>query len=172
MNQILRLLEGGRPNHRLYALFSDIDELQEYFEAMDDRSKLALIGIVKKYRSRLRDLEREIKRASVSDRHDADVVLTTAHKAKGQEYERVAVLDNFIKGFLEPEAEPDLGDWRTREEINLLYVAMTRAQTALKIPFAVAAVKARTESTAADSISIGSVAAASVSDRANSTENR
>jgi superfamily I DNA/RNA helicase len=64
----------------------------------------------------------------------AQVFLSTAHKAKGREFEQVELSDGFI----------DLNNPRKDErgqplpfdpqEVNLLYVAVTRAQRALHLP--------------------------------------
>lgn len=54
----------------------------------------------------------------------ADVVISTAHKAKGREWESVTLADDFP----DPE-ERDVSD----EEMRLLYVAVTRAQLALDV---------------------------------------
>ena len=138
MGLILQLLNGRRPRHPFFSLFSDIEELQDYWEAIDDRGMLGLLGVVRKYRNRLGELEIGIKASSVDDIDRADVVFSTAHKAKGLEFENVALLDNFARGIIDSDEELDLENWRTREEINLLYVAMTRAKRALMVPGEVA----------------------------------
>lgn len=56
-----------------------------------------------------------------------DVILTTAHKSKGLEYDNVIVANDFKFG------EKKLLDI-PEQEINLLYVACTRAKKALQLP--------------------------------------
>jgi antirestriction protein ArdC/DNA polymerase III epsilon subunit-like protein len=57
------------------------------------------------------------------------VSFTTAHKAKGREWGRVLIAEDF-KG---PELNEETLEWQLppEEELNLMYVAVTRAQTAL-----------------------------------------
>lgn len=68
-----------------------------------------------------------------SNERDAQLVVSTAHKAKGREFENVVVLDDF-----DPPAET--ANRRKKDSskadeadqlINLLYVACTRATTRL-----------------------------------------
>ncbi|OGU24410.1 MAG: hypothetical protein A2580_08730 [Hydrogenophilales bacterium RIFOXYD1_FULL_62_11] len=62
------------------------------------------------------------------DPESCDVLLSTAHKAKGSEFQSVKLLDDFVpKG---PDEDPGSTGW-TPECGNLLYVAATRAQMQL-----------------------------------------
>ena len=62
---------------------------------------------------------------SCSDITKADVVMTTAHKGKGLEYNQVIVADDFLM------FDKDGGITNDQQEINLLYVAITRAKYAV-----------------------------------------
>jgi hypothetical protein len=62
-------------------------------------------------------------------RHLADVVLVTAHQAKGLEWDRVHIAGDFLPGFRK-RGELRNGIW-SREEMNVLYVAVTRARKEL-----------------------------------------
>ena len=64
---------------------------------------------------------------------DAQIIVSTAHKAKGREFDAVLVLDDFpkpselrAKRFQKPESRTEID-----QEINLLYVACTRARKRL-----------------------------------------
>ena len=57
----------------------------------------------------------------------ATVVLGTVHQAKGKEWDKVTLADDFS-------VETDDGDTAETEEIHIAYVAMTRAQQMLCIP--------------------------------------
>ena len=86
---------------------------------------------------------------------DADIILTTCHSAKGMEWDRVQLCDDFIDicefkkqenpptifGSSEPDAKRrkrrsqwkfDFQSWG--DDVNLLYVACTRAKNELSIP--------------------------------------
>src|SRR5208282_5174097 len=57
-----------------------------------------------------------------TDESSADVVLSTAHKAKGREWESVRLAPDFVSTRLGPDAA---------SEARLFYVAMTRAKNSL-----------------------------------------
>jgi hypothetical protein len=110
----------------------------------------------------IRVIMREIQKQHVNDELNADVYLTTAHRAKGLEWENVCVAGNYThwnlrleetndfapkattiyevfeelrrqqtSGELSPIAEEYFT--RLKEEANLLYVAVTRAQKTLTL---------------------------------------
>lgn len=67
----------------------------------------------------------------VSTRNKADIILTTAHKSKGQEWDNVIIAGDFpIKLILDPKEETTF--WE--QERNLFYVACTRAINSLELP--------------------------------------
>jgi len=61
---------------------------------------------------------------------DPDVVISTAHKSKGLEWDRVQIGDDFAAPDAESE-DPETRDMPPREEILLSYVALTRARKEL-----------------------------------------
>jgi hypothetical protein len=61
---------------------------------------------------------------AVANENHADIILSTAHKAKGREWNAVRLADDFISGRLGP--DPD-----AEAEVRLFYVAMTRAKRLL-----------------------------------------
>jgi hypothetical protein len=58
----------------------------------------------------------------------ADLIISTAHKAKGREWDRVIIASDF-----QPSVDPETGEQRQagRAELMLMYVAVTRARKAL-----------------------------------------
>ena len=60
---------------------------------------------------------------------DATVTLTTGHKSKGLEWDFVCLYDDFTADPL----APDLERGRRDDELNLLYVAVTRAMKILAL---------------------------------------
>lgn len=72
------------------------------------------------------------------DEEDADLVLSTAHKAKGREWANVQLMDDFLparptsKGATPIEAKK--ADDEFAAELRLFYVAMTRAREVIDIP--------------------------------------
>ena len=74
--------------------------------------------------------------AIVDDPAAADVVLTTTHKAKGLEWPRVRVANDFVHLVDEKDGEMEMRDKCKvdAQEIHCLYVACTRAQEVLCSP--------------------------------------
>lgn len=59
------------------------------------------------------------------------IFFATAHKSKGLEFDQVWLTDDFVRFFKDgKEIEPDDVE---PEEINILYVALTRAKAAIRI---------------------------------------
>lgn len=75
------------------------------------------------------------------EEEESDLVISTAHKAKGMEWSRVRLMDDFLRSqkngtdHLAP-SRPPTDD---AEETRLLYVAMTRAREELEVPAPLAA---------------------------------
>jgi hypothetical protein len=63
-------------------------------------------------------------KGAVADEKGADIILSTAHKAKGREWGSVRLASDFMNGRLGPGAD-------AAAEVRLFYVAMTRAQKLL-----------------------------------------
>lgn len=95
-----------------------------------DKEMIFLKEIVNKYHGKIENLFEKIKESSVDDIRMADIVLTTAHKAKGLEFDNVFLCNDFAI-FINEKGDVNLRGWK-EEEINILYVAVTRAIHKLK----------------------------------------
>lgn len=104
--------------------FPDFSAFKEYGEEANDPEVKALVKVVEQYRCDVPSIYNALKAAEVPEDRAA-VSVSTAHKSKGLEWEQVVLTDDFIT--LPPE-EDDYDP----EEINLLYVAITRAIRALE----------------------------------------
>ena len=63
-----------------------------------------------------------------------DVLLVTGHKSKGLEWENVSLADDFSELFDEHRVPFKVStDLLPKDEVNLLYVASTRAKRALRL---------------------------------------
>lgn len=109
--------------------FSSFSDLKSYARTVEDLELLSVCAMVEKHgRAIPGHVDRIKSRAVDADR--ADVVLTTAHKAKGLEWNNVLILDDFTDlakdgAVVDPAGvDPD--------EFNLIYVAMTRAMIHLR----------------------------------------
>lgn len=107
--------------------FASFSDFERYGAEADDAEVKALVRVVDTYRSRVPVIYNSLKAAEVAVEGRAVVTLTTAHKGKGLEWEQIELADDFI------ELPPERDDYNP-EEINLLYVAVTRAIKAIRLP--------------------------------------
>lgn len=119
----------------------DMDQLKEYAEETNDSPLKGLIDVVLKYEQELPYLISTLKKAQVEEdrKEEADMIFSTIHKAKGMEYDEVNLVNDFMteERLLETLAGVDERLWdknRLSEEINLLYVGVTRTRNLLKEP--------------------------------------
>ena len=96
-----------------------------------DRELEKHVKLVDEYGARLPDLIDKLRRRSRSP-EKADLSLSTAHRAKGLEWRSVEMLDDFVT--LWDEQAREWVESANAEEINLLYVAMTRASQEIEYP--------------------------------------
>lgn len=106
--------------------FNSFADFQQYGVEAGDREIGALVKTVEQYQRQIPRIYEAVKASQVSLQEKAHVVLSTAHRAKGLEFNQVFLEDDFIE--LPPEGQYD------PEEINLLYVALTRAIHAVRLP--------------------------------------
>jgi hypothetical protein len=113
------LKEGGRTSHPELVCFSSWGEVQDYVGFDPNGSELRmLVDLIDEYGTDviIAGLEQTV------DEKRADVVLSTAHKAKGREWDRVKLAGDFP----DPK-ERAMAD----EDVRLLYVSATRAKRML-----------------------------------------
>ncbi len=100
-----------------------------------------IIQVVKKYGYQVPYLINQLKMNHVSDddKHKADMIFSTVHKSKGMEYDEVYLQNDFMS---EEKLDEMIHDPKTKfdsnamsEEINMLYVAVTRTKNKLTIPY-------------------------------------
>jgi len=132
-----------RIRDKLIKSMTDIDELEEYIEKTEDVQLSMMSEIVKEYGDEIYGLIKSLKDLHIGDddKSKAEMIFSTVHRAKGMEYDVVYLVDDFIteerleklKASQEEKEEP-LNIAKLNEEINLLYVAVTRARYKLFIP--------------------------------------
>jgi hypothetical protein len=113
-------------------LFKSYTELEAYAETVDDKELKMLIRVIEKYKEEIPNLIERLKTKSLGTLTGNEIVLTTAHKGKGMEFNSVILLDDYAELKVETdkfgrEVVP------TVEDINILYVAATRAISNLRI---------------------------------------
>ena len=109
--------------------FPDFQAMESYARSAEDYEIAGICKVVREYRSKIPALVDQIKKA-VSDR--PEVILTTAHKSKGLEWDVIQLADDYAgivdgdKLISPAKVHPD--------EINLIYVALTRGRQKV-VPF-------------------------------------
>lgn len=139
---VLNLYTGNRKGIRdpMIKPFQDFSQLEEYAESAGDPPLKGIIEVVKKYGKDLPAIVKEIKSKHVKDgeKDQADMIYSTVHKAKGMEYDEVTLLGDFLGENrlqdLLARKDVDLNIGRLIEDINILYVAITRTKGKLIVP--------------------------------------
>ena len=117
------LKQGKRADVPELAWFNSWHDVHEYCETHEGSDIKPLVKLVDDHGTG--PLKRAL--AKITPIEQADYIISTAHKAKGLEWERVHLEDDYqfkINGL-----EHKIND----EELRLLYVACTRAKTSLNI---------------------------------------
>ena len=125
---------------KLIRSMKDLRDLEDYIKKTEDPQLGMLVEIVKKYGNRIHSIMKTIKEKHVSneEKQKAEIVFSTVHRSKGMEYDAVTLVDDFITektllNFREGKNQHYSPD-KLNEEINLLYVAVTRAKHSVYIP--------------------------------------
>lgn len=126
-----------------------LQNLKHQSQLSDDKDMATRIGIVKRLRNRLPDLIEGLNKNAVAAKSHASAhfLLSTAHKSKGLEYDSVLLWNDFAEvasvtkvrddRYVSISASDEFGvsvDPVASDEINLLYVAATRAKKELFLP--------------------------------------
>lgn len=138
-------LHNGKPDKikdKLIGSMRTMKELEDYIEKTEDASLGMIVEVVKEFGNRLPGLISELKNNHAAEKETADMIFSTVHRCKGMEYDEVTLLKDFMNEEKLKKQIAQVGGTaipeRTRnkllEEINILYVAATRAKNKLKIP--------------------------------------
>ena len=113
------------------AKFDDVKELIAYSDESNEIDlKQRLLICFKYMQCNIFDLIKKIKASAVKKQENAELILSTGHKSKGLEWDKVEIIDDFIS--LKNELENKEGNIDiAKEELNLFYVALTRAKREL-----------------------------------------
>ena len=136
---IADLYSGKIPEDPFLKKMKSISNLAKYVEETEDQVLRARLDIVMKYKKKTIPIYRQIKHAN-TDIRNAKMILSTVHKAKGQEYDTVFLADDFfdIKSSIQKHKreDPKLKQpiFIQKAELNLIYVAFTRSRRKLVCP--------------------------------------
>jgi superfamily I DNA/RNA helicase len=125
---------------KLIRSMKDLRDLEDYIKKTEDLQLSVLVELVKKYGNRIHGIMKTIKEKHVSneEKEKAEIIFSTVHRSKGMEYDIVTLVDDFVAektllNFKEGKNQRYTPE-KLSEEINLLYVAITRAKNSIHIP--------------------------------------
>lgn len=121
LKSAVSLYKKEKPFHDNIARFGTWAELVEFSKESVEIQRLATMVL----RHDVEDLITRLEKVNTGG--TPDIVLTTAHKSKGLEYDNVVIAGDFRFGNKEVLDMPE-------QELNLLYVACTRAKKNLQLP--------------------------------------
>ncbi|WKK80101.2 UvrD-helicase domain-containing protein [Marivirga arenosa] len=139
---VLNLYEGKRKFIRdpLIKKMKGLEDLEEYIEKTEDMQLGMMVELVKEYGNEIPKYIKQLKEKHLEneDRDKAHIIFSTVHRCKGMEYDAVQLVNDFLteeklRKLVQQKDLPELIKQKLNEEINLLYVAITRTQNKLYI---------------------------------------
>lgn len=114
--------------------FDSFNEMVNFVKITEDRTLKRLVKLVETYGHSIPKLIDDIKENAKPNYRDATCIITTAHKSKGLELDQVVIADDFpnliVTNTINSKSEQciaKVGVDISAEEVNLIYVAITRA---------------------------------------------
>jgi len=139
---VLNLYKGKHHliKDNLIKTMKDLEELEDYIEKTEEVQLGMMVEIVKEYGNEIPNIIKEIKEKHVEndEKEKAEMIFSTVHRCKGMEYDTIHLVNDFISEEklrkLKEDKKKELYLPKLNEEINLLYVAVTRTRNSLHIP--------------------------------------
>lgn len=136
---VLNLYNGNRGliKDKLIQNMASIEELEEYVEKTEDAQLAMMVEIVEEYGNEIPGIIQTLKDKHIGDaeRDKAEIVFSTVHRCKGMEYDEIQIVSDFLtEEKLQKQKDEKNIKHKLYEEINLLYVAVTRARNKVNIP--------------------------------------
>jgi hypothetical protein len=114
-----KLMSSGKTEHEDLISFTSWSDVIAYANEADGKDLKVMVNLIENYGV---DAVLAVCSASVNE-DSADIIVSTAHKAKGREWSRVRLANDF--------RAPQEGEAPRKDELMLLYVSVTRAQISL-----------------------------------------
>jgi superfamily I DNA/RNA helicase len=133
---ILKLHENKSVDHELIKQFDSIESLKKYTIDTQNQPLKNMITLVEKYDTQLFSFNKKIKTLITENRDQAQIIYTTTHKAKGEEYDQVIMSEGDFTNLEQIKKmikEADISPIKIKEEINIYYVAATRVKNAISL---------------------------------------
>lgn len=140
---VLNLYNGKRHLIRdnLIKSMKDVAELDDYIDKTEDVQLRMMVEIVREYGDEIPNIIKSIKDKHVenNDKGKAEMIFSTVHRCKGMEYDAIRLVNDFIteeklEELKEDKRKMGVSMAKLNEEINLLYVAVTRTRNSIHIP--------------------------------------
>lgn len=125
---------------KMIKTMKDIAELEDYIEKTEELQLGMMVEIVKEYGNEIPNIIKAIKEKHVEndEKEKAEMIFSTVHRCKGMEYDAIQLVNDFISeeklDKLKEDKRKELNLPKLNEEINLLYVAVTRTRNSIHIP--------------------------------------
>lgn len=107
--------------------FVNYDEMKKLSSDMEDAELMTLCSAVERHKNKTPYLIKKIESEVGEPAANTDITLSTAHRAKGLEFDHVVLSEDF--------EDPSDQDGVTIQSGNLLYVAITRAKKSLTLNY-------------------------------------
>jgi len=142
IRDLLALQEGdcAQVQDRFLSGFGHLDQLEAYLKKAEHAELNTLTELVRTYGGQLPVYLQSLEKAArpTSSGQPVDCVFSTVHRSKGLEFDRVELAEDFVSvARLKRHASATLSPQqrsRWMEEVNLLYVAITRGRFEVKLP--------------------------------------
>lgn len=126
---------------KLIGAMKSLEELEDYIKKTEDAQLAMMVEIVREYGNKIPDIIKAIKEKHIenNDKEKAEMIFSTVHRCKGMEYDAIQLVNDFITEEKLEQLKADatagsLSAAKLNEEINLLYVAVTRTKNSIYIP--------------------------------------
>ena len=137
---VLHLSNGRRGliRDKLIREMKDLEDLEDYIENTEDVQLSMMVEIVREYGNKIPGIIKTIKEQHVA-KEKAEMIFSTVHRCKGMEYDSIQLVNDFVpeerlEKISGDAKKEDINIAKLNEEINLLYVAITRTKHTLCIP--------------------------------------
>jgi|GEM_PF-5695529 superfamily I DNA/RNA helicase len=127
--ELVKIDSGREAFMDMYKEFKSIADIELFLEEENNDSIARSLALCKRFNFNLTSIKAAVQLISSFVDPSAKIVLTTAHKSKGQEWDKVTLCDDFNDAI---QREKRNGNG-TKHEWNLLYVALTRAKKELSL---------------------------------------
>ncbi|WP_072680320.1 UvrD-helicase domain-containing protein [Arcobacter sp. LA11] len=111
--------------------FESIYELEQFSKETKNQDFLNVIKFINTYGDNIFEINKKIKEKLTTKKDEADIIFTTTHKSKGLEYDQVIMANDFISKKEITNKKNKMSFTQIIEELNIYYVAATRAKKAI-----------------------------------------